>query len=156
MKRKRFEKKPISSTRIRTVPASGFSWVDRRFVRDGFVEHLPPEAILLYFFLVAVGDAQGLSFYAEPTISKILKLDHEDLVQARARLVDADLILYRYPLYQVLSLPERGTERAFRTHSPACSERGGDPVSLREILQAALKHSRGAEDQRIRQEKHPE
>jgi hypothetical protein len=146
VKRKPVEKQPIDPQRVRRVPAQGFSWIDRRFVRDGFIEHLPPEAILLYFFLAAVSDARGISFYADPTISKILKLGPEELSQSRARLVDAELILYRYPLYQVLSLPPKRTGPAFRSPSPARCRRGGDPVPLSEILQTAMKNARSSEN----------
>ena len=107
MKRKsrRINKKPIDPERIRRIPPEGFSWIDRRFVGEGFVQSLPAEAILLYFFLVTVSDAEGLSFYADPTISAILKLNAQELSQSRARLISAELILYRYPIYQVSSLP---------------------------------------------------
>ena len=105
MKRTRVEKKPIDPQRIRCLPKEGFSWIDRRFVRDGFLEDLRREAILVYLFLVAVSDAQGLSFYADPSVARLLKLNAEELTQARFWLEKADLVLYRYPLYQVLPLP---------------------------------------------------
>jgi hypothetical protein len=132
------------------IPTDGFSWIDRRFVRDGFIGRLPGEAILLYFFLVAVSDAQGLSFYADPTIGKILKLNPEEISQARARLIAAQLILHRYPLYQVLSLPEKQQEDRPR---PGCDRRtqdgrGGDPVSLSEILEKAREQLRGPDNDR--------
>ena len=108
MKRKKsIKKEPIDPTRLRKVPREGFSWIDRRFVRGGFTDELPGEAILLYLFLMAVSDLHGLSFYADPTVCRILKLNAEQVTQARARLVTAELILYRYPLYQVLALPEK-------------------------------------------------
>ena len=47
------KKKPIDHERIRSVPAEGFSWIDRRFVREGFIEPLAPQAILLYRFPVS-------------------------------------------------------------------------------------------------------
>jgi len=89
-KNMKVKKEPIDSARLRVLPRDGFSWIDRRFVRDGFIELLPSEAILLYFFLVAVSDAQGLSFYADPTVGKLLKVSPEELSQARARLIAAD------------------------------------------------------------------
>jgi hypothetical protein len=109
MKKKppKVQKLPIDPSRLRRLPAEGFSWIDRRFVRDGFIDNLPPETNLLYFFLVAVCDPRGLSFYADPTISKLIKLNAQDLTQARARLIEAQLILYQYPLYQVLPLPPK-------------------------------------------------
>ena len=134
----KIQREPLEPHRVRRIPPEGFSWIDRRFVREGFIERLPPEAILLYLFLVAVSDARGLSFYAEATISRILKLDREELTQARARLVTADLILYRYPLYQVLALPEKKKAApAFRTPSPDPTQRSGGLASLSEILQLA-------------------
>lgn len=132
----RIKKEPIDPARLRMVPRGGFSWIDRRFVRDGFIERLAGEAILLYFFLVAVSDAQGLSFYADPTVAKILKLDQGDLTRARAYLIAAGLILYRYPLYQVLPLPEKPQSPP---RPPDTPPRGGDAVSLREVLERALR-----------------
>ena len=128
-------KRPIDPERIRRIPAEGFSWLDRRFVREGLIEPLALEAILLYFFLVSVSDAEGLSFYADPTMSRILKLNPEELSQARARLVEADLIVYRYPLYQVLSLPAKHKVPKRPSRSPAESPGGGIRVSISEILQ---------------------
>lgn len=138
-------KRPIDTERIRRIPAEGFSWVDRRFVRKGLIESLPAEAILLYFFLVAVSDAEGLSFYADPTISKILKLNPEELSQSRARLLSADLILYEYPLYQVLPLPAKAAEVRATSSSTSRQSRGGDPVSVAELLRAAIRGSESSE-----------
>ena len=145
VKRREVKKRPIDPERLRTIPPEGFSWIDRRFVREGFIERLPLEAISLYFFLLAVADAHGLSFYADPTIASKLKLSAEELNRARARLIDAELILYRYPLYQVLPLPERREAPAFRSPSPARSRRGGDPLSLGEILHMAMKSAGSSE-----------
>ena len=88
-------------------------------------------------YLVAVSDAQGLSFYADPTVGKLLKVSPEELSQARARLIAADLILYRYPIYQVLRLPPKRPPlvRLLCTKSPP---RGGE-ASIGEILGKALK-----------------
>ena len=136
------KKKPIDPERTRRIPAEGFSWLDRRFVREGFIEHLPAEAILLYFFLVSVADAEGLSFFADPTISRKLKLNSEELSQARARLLSAALILYEYPLYQVLPLPSEARECRAVPSSPSRSSRGGDPVSVRELLKVVMTEAR--------------
>ncbi len=144
----KIQREPLEPRRVRRIPAEGFSWIDRRFVREGFIDRLPPEAILLYFFLVAVSDARGLSFYSEATISRILKLDCEELTQARARLASADLILYRHPLYQVLALPEkREAAGAFRAHSPALDGRSGGFTSLSEILKLAREKAGKSEEQ---------
>jgi hypothetical protein len=99
---------------------------------------LSGEAILLYFFLVAVSDARGLSFYADPTLAKILKLDQDDLTRARAFLLGAGLVLYRYPLYQVLPVPERPKSPPGPPDPPP---RGGEALSLSEILERALRRA---------------
>jgi hypothetical protein len=132
------KKEPIDPARLRIVPRGGFSWIDRRFVREGFVDRLSGEAILLYFFLVAVSDARGLSFYADPTLAKILKLDQDDLTRARAFLLGAGLVLYRYPLYQVLPVPERPKSPPGPPDPPP---RGGEALSLSEILERALRRA---------------
>ncbi len=132
------KKKPIDSERIRRIPAEGFSWVDRRLIRDGFVDPLAPEAILLYFFLVSVADAEGLSFYADPTISRKLKLNPDELSQARARLLSAQLILYEHPVYQVLPLPAKVKEARPAFSSASRGTCGGEPVSLGELLKIAM------------------
>jgi hypothetical protein len=54
--------------RVRRPPAEGFSWVDRRFLRD-FAAQLSGDAVFLYFFLAAVSDRQGLSFYNDSTLA---------------------------------------------------------------------------------------
>lgn len=129
---------PIDSNRIRTIPAEGFSWIDRRFVRDCFVKLLPRETILLYFFLTLVSDAQGLSFYSDRSMGKLLKLNAEELTQSRSRLVGQDLILYRYPLYQVLPLPTQA-KSVDDLSTPTTPSRRGDEglLSLREFFRHA-------------------
>jgi hypothetical protein len=139
MKRHRVEKDPIDPRRVRRIPEQGFSWIDRRFVREGFLDDLPREAGALYFFLAAVSDQHGMSFYADPTVSRLLKLTAEELVHARYWLEKAELILYRAPLYQLLPLPAklRPTRSRTTTSSPATATRaGGEAMSLREFLDA--------------------
>jgi hypothetical protein len=134
-------KAPIDPDRIRTIPPEGFSWIDRRFVREGFMKPLEKDAAFLYLFLTAVSDAQGLSFYADPSIGQLLKVTCEELTQARAELIDQGLILYRYPLYQVLPLPtavrprprvDSASPAPQREEAPSCDEH---LMSLREFLQ---------------------
>ena len=107
------QKRPISSTKLRQVP-SQFSWVDQRLVSERHIDQLSHEACALYLLLVTVADAQGLSFYSEPSLCQRLSLTPEELRQARGRLVHLGLVAYERPLYQVLALGEdtRGRERA--------------------------------------------
>jgi hypothetical protein len=107
------QKRPMSSTKLRQVP-SQFSWVDQRLVRERSIDQLSHEACALSLLLVTVADAQGLSFYSEPSLCQRLSLTPEELRQARGRLVHLGLVAYERPLYQVLALGEdtRGRERA--------------------------------------------
>jgi hypothetical protein len=72
---------------------------------------LSGDAILLYFFLAAVSDKQGLSFYSDSTTAVRLRMREEAVVEAREELITHDLVAYRHPLTQVLSLPRGRTQR---------------------------------------------
>jgi hypothetical protein len=96
--------------RLRRPPATGWSWVDRRFLRE-HGDHLSRDAILLYLFLAAVADRHGLSFYSDQTLSCRLRLSLSALAQAREELRNRDLIAYQLPLVQVLSLPQASVQR---------------------------------------------
>ena len=58
------QKRILVADRLRRPPATGWSWMDRRFLRE-HGDHLSREAMLLYFFLAAVADRHGLSFYSD-------------------------------------------------------------------------------------------
>jgi hypothetical protein len=98
------QKRVLVPSRLRRPPATGWSWVDRRFVRE-HAERLSREAVLLYFFLTAVADQNGLSFYADGTLATLLRMPLPDLVQARDELLARDLIAQEARLIQVLALP---------------------------------------------------
>jgi len=96
--------------RLRRPPTTGWSWVDRRFLRE-HGDYLSREAMLLYLFLAAVADRHGLSFYSDHTLSSRLRLPAPALAQARQELLERDLIAYQVPLVQVLALPCPGIQR---------------------------------------------
>jgi hypothetical protein len=96
-------KRVLCPERLRHVPPQ-FSWIDHRVVRDRYMAGRSAEALALYLFLVTVADGQGLSYYSDAGISKLLPLDEPALAQARQELIRARLIAYEKPLYQVLSL----------------------------------------------------
>jgi hypothetical protein len=100
------KKNIIDHRRIRKIVGS-FSWLDHRLITGGFLDELSATAILLYFFLTAVSDRHGVSFYHDDRICRILKIDLHSLGQVRADLINRGLIAYRYPVYQVLALPEK-------------------------------------------------
>src|SRR5437870_10883711 len=98
------QKRILVPERLRRPPASGWSWVDRRFLRE-HGDYLSRDAVLLYLFLAVVADRHGLSFYSDHTLTSRLRLSQEALQRARQELLDRDLIAQQLPLVQVLSLP---------------------------------------------------
>ena len=96
-------KRPISLAKLRRVPRQ-FSWVDQRLVRDRSIDQLSPQACALYLFLVTVADAQGLSYYADPSLCQRLSMTGTELHQARQALITRGLVAYHRPLSQVLAL----------------------------------------------------
>lgn len=122
------EKRILVPKRLRRPPATGWSWVDRRFLRE-HGDQLSREAMLLYLFLAAVADKHGLSFYSDNTLSSRLKLALPALAQAREELLERDLIAYELPLVQVLSVPSPGVRRR--------SEPGQGLTTLGDILRQA-------------------
>jgi hypothetical protein len=103
-------KRILVSDRVRHPPCEGFSWIDRRFVHE-FASRLTGDALLLYFFLAAVSDKHGLSFYSDSSIAVRLRMGEQAMVAAREELVIHDLVAYQPPLTQVLSLPRGHVER---------------------------------------------
>ena len=123
-------KKILRPDRLRQVPAQ-FSWVDQRLVRDNFLRHADPPAWSLYLVLVTVADAQGLSYYSEATLSRLLRMDPLQVARCRQQLVAADLVAYQKPLYQVLALPPAPAA------TTQAEPRTGQALSLKDILQRA-------------------
>ena len=97
-------KKLLRPDRVRKIEGS-FSWIDHRFITGGFLRDLSTLEILLYLFLVAVSDRNGLSFYHDDRIATLLKIDLPSLGKAREGLMLRSLVAYDPPLYQILSLP---------------------------------------------------
>ncbi len=119
---------PIIPNRVRKVPRQ-FSWVDHRLVREGRIDHCSHPAAALYLFLVTVGDAKGMSYYADASIMRRLSMDPSALRQARENLTHVGLIAWRNPLYQVLSLDEE------KVTDPTALPQ---PLSLKQVLEKTL------------------
>ncbi len=123
------QKKVLRPERLRHVPAQ-FSWIDQRLVRENFLRRAEPTAWALYLVLVTVADAQGLSYYSDASLSRLLQLEPLQLAQARQQLIAGDLLAFEKPLYQVLALPN--------TLTPASPSRVGQAMSIGDILRAAI------------------
>src|SRR5215468_5739941 len=124
------DKRPLSLAKLRTVPRQ-FSWVDQRLVRDHSIDQLSPQACALYLFLVTVADAQGLSYYADPSLCQRLSLSGTELHQARQALITRGLLAYHRPLYQVLALDAVPTG-ATRNAVPVAEE--DEPVDIKAVF----------------------
>jgi hypothetical protein len=96
-------KRVLRPDRLRRVPPQ-FSWIDQRLVREGHIERCDLHALGLYLVLVTVADAQGVSYYADNSLARLLSISPAQVLQARADLIRLELIAYERPLYQVLSL----------------------------------------------------
>ena len=99
-------KKILCAERLRRVPP-GFSWIDHRLVRHGYLRRAEAKAWALYLILVTVGDENGLSYYGEESLGRLLSLSVEEICAARRQLEGAGVIAYEKPFYQVLGLDPR-------------------------------------------------
>ena len=125
------DKRPLRPDRLRQVPES-FSWVDHRLVRHNYIQRCDSTALALYLFLVTVGDVQGLSYYSDRSLCRRLKLTPAQLAAARSGLQHVELIAYKHPLYQVLSL-EPASEPPTES-----GQRSGQSLSVAQILRRAM------------------
>jgi hypothetical protein len=130
------KKRVLCPERLRQVPAQ-FSWVDQRLVRHRYIQRCEPAAWALYLVLVTVADAEGLSYYSDASLARMLRLDSRALSAARNQLSQAGLVVYQNPLYQVLAL-----EESTAPGSPA--PRTGQSRSLKDILAGVLQNGGAA------------
>ena len=98
------EKKLLRVDRQRKFPQQ-FSWIDQRLIREKHFQLCNAKSLGVYLFLIMVGDSQGLSYYSETSICKNLSINMIELTKSRQELINADLLAYEKPLYQVLSIP---------------------------------------------------
>ena len=136
------ERPPLCPDRVRKIGGS-FAFIEHRFLRDGFFESLTHHELLLYLFLVLVGDRRGLSYYSYDKICILLRVSLGEYILARDSLIKKDLIAFDGRLYQVLSLPQRPVREAskpLRTEEDMCRR---DPATVRQIILHSLGASRG-------------
>jgi hypothetical protein len=98
-------KRVLIPERLRKVPRKfGFGRIDRRFMHEGYISRWNAQALALYLLLTVVADVQGLSFYADVTLGRLLTLPVDEIARGRATLIRARLIAYQAPITQILSL----------------------------------------------------
>jgi hypothetical protein len=131
------KKRVLCPERLRKVPPQ-FSWVDQRLVRQRYIERCDHASLALYLVLVSVADAEGLSYYSDASLERMLRLDHAGLNAARWQLTQAGLVVYQKPLYQVLALEP---PRVLPPVPPS-----GQTGSLKEILAQMLETKEGSHD----------
>ena len=85
---------------IRNIKGS-FAWIDHRLMRNGFIEVMTHDDMVLYLFLVLAADKNGVSFYRKEKICEAVLLDYNQFEIARDRLVNMNLIAFES--YSVLS-----------------------------------------------------
>ena len=94
-------------------------------VQENYFVRCDPSAWTFYLFLTSVADAQGLSYYSDASLRRRLNMDELTVSASRQQLIQAGLIAYEKPFYQVLSL------------EPAEPPRSG-PISVGELLRRAM------------------
>jgi len=121
------EKTILCPDRVRKIGGS-FAFIEHRFLRDGFWASLDHHELLLYLFLLIVGDRNGVSFYSYDKICSLLMFSVDEHVLARDSLMEKDLIAFDGKFFQVLSLPKKAhrasclplkTREEMEKHDPA-------------------------------------
>jgi hypothetical protein len=130
------EKTPIIPQRVRRINGN-FAFIEHRFLRDGFWSSLDHQELLLYLFLVMVGDRRGVSFYCYDRICNLLGVSVDDYIVARNILIKKDLIAFDGKFFQVLSLPEKlvATSRPL-TNQEEMEKR--DPATIHQLIADSL------------------
>jgi len=118
------KKRLLNPERVRKVPPQ-FSWIDHRLVQENYFVRCDHPAWALYLFLTSVADAEGLSYYSDASLVQRLKMDPVVLSASRRQLVQAGLIAYQKPFYQVLSLDSAQAPRS-------------GPISVGDLLRRAM------------------
>ncbi|MCD6474917.1 MAG: hypothetical protein J7K85_01475 [Anaerolineaceae bacterium] len=129
-------KKLLMPSRVRKIQGS-FSFLEHRFLRQGFFENLTQHELLLYLFLVLASDRRGISYYSYDRICSLTGITLDEYICARDGLLNTDLLAFDGFFFQVLALPTRAVIRA-QPLAPGETNRGGDPVQVFDLLRRFL------------------
>ena len=119
--------------RVRKIHG-GFAFIEHRFLRDGFWASLDRNELLLYLFLVIVGDRNGISFYSYDKICTLLRVSVDEHVLARDSLIEKDLIAFDGKFFQVLSLPEKVFKHALPPLKTREEMEKHDPATIHQLI----------------------
>jgi hypothetical protein len=86
--------------KIRKINGS-FAWIDHRLMRNGYLQVMTHDDMVLYLFLILVADCNGVSFYRKEKICDAVSLDFSPFEIAKDRLINMKLIAFEG--YSVLS-----------------------------------------------------
>jgi hypothetical protein len=139
--RKPVHRTPVRPDRIRHVEA-GFAFIPNRFLHGGFFASLGHVERSLYLFLVLAADRDGVSFYRYDRICSTLEISPDDYLQARADLINKDLIAFDGVRFQVLSLP---SEPVLQTRPALVTQDDfdqHDPATIQQIVRSSFERRR--------------
>ena len=98
------KRKELIDPRLRRRIPEHFTWVDHRLVREGYIRKCSIKSHGFYLFLLAVSDAEGLSYYGDQRVSQELGISEGSVSELRRELISARLIAYKEGIYQILNL----------------------------------------------------
>jgi hypothetical protein len=131
-------RKPLLLERVRTIKGS-FAFIEHRFLRHGFWASLSRHELLLYFFLILVGDRNGLSFYNYDRICSLLTIDVDSYIVARDLLIQKDLLAFDGTFFQVLALPAEPVRHNQILYDKKDMKRE-DPATISQIIRQSLEN----------------
>jgi len=132
------DKAPLYPGRIRQI-RGGFAFIEHRLLRDGFWEGLNHYELLLYLFLVIVGDRRGMSYYSYDKICILLKISVDDYIAARNSLIEKDLIAFDGKFFQVLSLPDKVVKISHPPIKNQAEMEKHDPATIHQLTVNSLR-----------------
>ncbi len=131
------EKTILCPDRVRKISGS-FAFIEHRFLRDGFLASLDHHELLLYLFLVIVGDRNGMSFYSYDKICALLRVSVDEYILARNSLIENDLIAFDGRFFQVLSLPDNVVNTSCPPLKDQEEMEKHDPATIHQLIVNSL------------------
>ncbi len=127
----------LRAERRRHVP-DHFSWIDHRLIRDGYIPRGTVTDWAVYLVLVAVADRNGMSFYSDLSLCRMLRIAPAQLNQARRHLQEVELIAWEEPFYQVLSLHTPCTRQHSTPRNDRPEQKPASPEQVSTLVQQFL------------------